>query len=107
MKFALSIAIYVWTVAWFLKYLPRLSGTLRTINWGIAIAMFVEIICIILQAGRGTTSHYNVATAFDGFIFSVMGSMILLNTFLAAALLVLFFVRNTNLPATYLWPDTF
>ena len=103
MKFALSITIYVWTVAWFLKYLPGPAGAPRKIGWGIAITMVVEIICITMQAARGTTSHYNIATPFDGIIFSVMGVMILLNTIFAAALLVLFFIRKPELPAAYLW----
>ena len=32
------------------------------------------------KAARGTTSHYNVATRFDGMIFEMMGTLILLNT---------------------------
>lgn len=102
-KFAASITIYVWTIAWLLPHLPGPAKMLRFISRGIAIAMVIEIACIALQAARGTTSHYNVATAFDGLVFSLMGLMILFNTLLAASLLVLFFTQKTNLPPAHLW----
>src|SRR5260221_209270 len=88
-KFAMSIAIYVWTVAWLLEYLRLPSWAKRTISWGIAISMLTEIACITGQAARGTTSHYNVNAPFDAAIFSIMGSMIALNSVLALILLFL------------------
>jgi hypothetical protein len=48
--------------------------------------MAAEMVLIGMQAARGTTSHYNVATAFDGAVFDWMGRMIAVNT-LAAILL--------------------
>ncbi len=89
-KFAISISIYVWTVAWLLEYLRLPSWTQRIISWGISISMLTEIACITAQAARGTTSHYNVNTPLDAAIFSIMGSMIALNTVLALVLLILF-----------------
>jgi hypothetical protein len=86
-KFAASITIYVWTVAWLLQYLPRPQ---RLISWGISAAMIVEISCIALQAARGTTSHYNNSTPFDSAVFGIMGLWILVNTILVARLLWLF-----------------
>ena len=79
-KFAISITIYVWTVAWLLEYLRLPSWTQRIISWGISISMLTEIACITAQAARGTTSHYNVNTPLDAAIFSIMGSMIALNS---------------------------
>lgn len=38
----------------------------------------VEIIIITLQAIRGTTSHFNATTAFDGILFTTMGILIVL-----------------------------
>jgi hypothetical protein len=84
-KFAISITIYVWTVAWLLEYLRLPSWTQRIISWGISISMLTEIACITAQAARGTTSHYNVNTPLDAAIFSIMGSMIALVIFLAAS----------------------
>jgi hypothetical protein len=82
-KFALSITIYVWTIAWLLEYLRLRSWVRRVISWGISISMLTEITCIAAQAARGTTSHYNVNTTLDAAVFSTMGSMIALNSLLA------------------------
>ncbi len=103
MKFAFSIAVYVWTVAWFLRYLPGPRWALRTVSWGATVAMLTEIACIVLQAARGTTSHYNVATPFDSAIFSTMGFMILANTVVAALLLALFLIQRVEVNPVYLW----
>ncbi len=34
MKFAASIALYLWTLAWYIAYLPGPAWTLRLICWG-------------------------------------------------------------------------
>jgi hypothetical protein len=101
-KFAASITICVWTVAWFLAYVQGAPRAARMIAAGVSVAMLVEIACISLQAARATTSHYNAGTPLDGAIFSTMGVMILVNTLLAAWLLVLAFTRMHVSPA-YLW----
>lgn len=102
MKFAASITIYVWTIAWLFHH-ARISGWMRRlISGGISIAMLTEIACIALQAARGTTSHYNASTPLDVAIFQTMGLMILVNTVFAATVAVLAFVRM-DLPPAYLW----
>jgi len=103
MKFAVSIAIYVWTVAWLLEYLRLPGWAKRIISWGISISMLTEIACIATQAARGTTSHYNVSTPFDAVMFSIMGIMIALNSVLALVLLICFFTGKYNVPSPYLW----
>jgi len=103
MKFAFSIAVYVWTVAWFLKYLRGPRWALRMVSWGVSGAMVVEIACITVQAARGTTSHYNVATPFNAAIFGLMGGMIVVNTLLAVLLLSLFVIQRVDVDCVYLW----
>jgi hypothetical protein len=102
-KFAISITIYVWTVAWLLEYLHVPSWTQRIITWGVSISMLTEIVCITAQAARGTTSHYNVNTSLDAAIFSIMGSMIALNSVLVLVLLILFCIGSYDVPSPYLW----
>jgi len=102
-KFAISITIYVWTVAWLLEYLRVPSWTRRIITWGISISMLTEVVCITAQAARGTTSHYNVNTSLDAAIFSIMGSMIALNSVLALVLLILFYIGSYDVPSPQLW----
>lgn len=103
MKFAFSIAVYLWTLAWFVVYLPGPRWAVRIVRWGASIAMIAEIICITTQAARGTTSHYNVSTPFNFFVFQVMAVMILVNTLVAALVLFLFSAQRTALPSAYLW----
>lgn len=103
MKFTISIAIYVWTLGWLLAYLRDAERPVAWISRGVALSMLLEIIPITMQAARGTTSHYNCATAFDCAAFNLMGIMILVNTLLAVWALVLFFTRTTSLPAGFLW----
>jgi hypothetical protein len=102
-KFATSITVYVWTVAWLLDYLRLPGWAKQIISWGISISMLTEIACITAQAARGTTSHYNVNTPLNGAIFSTMGSMIALNSVLALVLLIVFFMGGYDLPRPYLW----
>lgn len=90
-KFAASITIFVWTMAWLLAYLPDYPRATRFIRWGITSAMLVEIVCICLQSYRGVPSHFNISTPFDGVIFGLMGLAILVNTLLVVWALVLFF----------------
>ncbi|HYM82150.1 MAG TPA: hypothetical protein VEY91_12170 [Candidatus Limnocylindria bacterium] len=102
MKFAISIAIYCWTIAWLLDDAGG-PGWLRSlIRWGVSVAMVFEILPITLQAMRGTTSHYNSATGFDAAMFYLMGAMILGNTLLV---LVLFgrYLGRVALPSPYAW----
>jgi hypothetical protein len=107
-KFLVSVAIYLWTLAWFLAYLERPRWALRTIAGSAAGLMLVEMACIIFQAARGRMSHYNNATPLDSAIFDTMGAMIFFNTFLEAWLLALFVLPRTrtgraDLAPAYLW----
>lgn len=103
LKFTVSITLFVWTLAWYLDYIRDKRWAVRLISWGVMTVFVVEMFCVILQAARGTTSHYNVKTAFDGAIFSTMGLMIAVNTMLVLLTLLLFFGRTRSLPPAYLW----
>jgi hypothetical protein len=103
MKFSVSIAIYVWTLAWYLRYLEEFKRPVRIVSWGVAISMLAEIFCITVQSARGTTSHYNVATPLDAELFGTMGVMIVVNTLLVAWTLVLFCTARPRIPRAYLW----
>jgi hypothetical protein len=87
-KFAVSIAIYTLTLAWVFSYLPDWVRTRRVVSWITAIAMVLEIVIIDLQAWRGTTSHFNVATPLDGMLFSIMGLAIVVQTLSTLAVAV-------------------
>jgi hypothetical protein len=104
LKFDLSVAVYLWTLGWLLYTLAdRFPASVKWISWAVLVCMVVEILCIKVQAVRGVTSHFNVATRFDGILFSVMGNFILINTLLIGYATVLFWVSNPPLEAAYLW----
>ena len=103
LKFLISIAIYTATAAWLIGDVRASRRTIRIIEAIIVVAMLAEIVPIVMQAGRGVPSHFNISTAFNRGVFIWMGTFIGINTVAAAALLVLFFVRPKPLPAGYLW----
>lgn len=87
-KFAVSIAIYCFTLAWAFTYLPQWRRMRRVVGVGSVIVFIVEIAIIAGQAGRGTTSHFNVGTPFDRTLFAIMGTAIVLQTLISVAVAV-------------------
>jgi hypothetical protein len=76
-KFAISLSLYAITLAWMLTLLPRRS---RIAEWAatvIVAAAGVEILVIVTQAVRGTTSHYNETSAFNSALWQSMGTSIM------------------------------
>lgn len=92
-KFDLSIAIYVATMAWVIGALPAALKT--SVARRIAVAMGIETAVIALQAARGVPSHFNVATPFDRVAFFLMGAAIVDNTWQIVRVLRAYFGRDT------------
>ena len=89
-KFAVSIAIYVFTLAWTFKMIPEWRKTRRVVGWATAIAMVLEFVIIAFQAYRDTTSHFNFSTPLNGALFVIMGVAIVAQTFISIAVAVAF-----------------
>jgi hypothetical protein len=87
-KFAISIAIYCFTLAWAFGYLPEWRRMRRVVGVGSVVVFLIEIAIIAGQAGRGMTSHFNVATPFDRTLFTIMGAAIVLQTLISVAVAV-------------------
>ena len=90
-KFALSISIYLFTMAWFfgeLKSKPR--WLLVTIAVIICLSMSYEQVAITMQAARETTSHYHNESNFGAIVFALMGLGVALNTTMGAIVFLLF-----------------
>jgi len=79
-KFALSIAIYTLTLAWLFGYIPSFVRTRKLVGGGTVIAMLLELGIIAAQAGRGTTSHFNVSNPLNATLWAIMGAAILIQT---------------------------
>jgi hypothetical protein len=73
LKFAVSIAIYGATLLWMLTFIPDRPRLVAAISWGVLLALGIEMVLIVMQVLRNTTSHFNQATSFDAAVFSAMG----------------------------------
>jgi hypothetical protein len=87
-KFAVSIAIYSFTLAWIFSLIPEWTRTRRIVGWTTAATLVGEMVLIGMQAFRGTTSHFNIATLFDSVVFAIMGVAILVQTLSTVAVAV-------------------
>jgi len=72
-KFAISTAIFSFTLAWIYRYITRWPALKRTLGWVLAAVLVLEVALIDWQAARGTSSHFNIANTFDAALFSIMG----------------------------------
>ena len=87
-KFAISTAIYSLTLAWVFGYLTSWPRMRRIVGWTTAIVFVLEVSIIDIQAARGTTSHFNVSTPLNQVLFMVMGTAIIIQTFVSVAVAV-------------------
>lgn len=102
-KFAISITIYLVTMAWLVGYLEIGARVRAFISWSLVLAMVVEIVLIAIQAARGTTSHFNVAAPLDSAIFATMGIVISYAAVVAGYVLYLYVRNAPDLPGPLLW----
>ena len=77
-KFAVSIAIYSFTLLWMLSFVQGRRLLVNMVSLLTLLAFMVEMIVVITQVLRGTISHFNAGSAFDGMLFSAMGMFVLL-----------------------------
>ena len=102
MKFFFSIGIVVWSMGWLMHYL-QYKRAVKISSWLITISLFIETFVITLQSARGERSHFNVDLPLNAMLFSIMGIFILLFTFTAIYIAVLFFrQKQFSIPGPYL-----
>lgn len=103
LKFFLSVAILSWTMGWILRYLEN-QRIVKIYTGILLVTMIIELAAICLQSYRGTTSHFNVSSAFNGAVFAIMGIAILTFTFATAVICFLFFrQRSFTLSGKMIW----
>lgn len=76
LKFEVSLAVHMLTLAWLLLLLPHPERARRTITALAAVfvaAAVFEIAYIVLQSARGQPSHYNLATPLARLMYGLMG----------------------------------
>ena len=101
-KFAFSIFLFAWTMAWYCYYLP--SFNIKFFNWSVIILLGFEIIYIAIQANKGQLSHYNLSTPVYAALYVAMALAATLVTIYTAYVGLLFFKYEfPTLPNYYLW----
>lgn len=101
-KFAISVSVYCFTFAWLLGFVenhPRLVRLMANVT---VISITVEMIAIITQAARGTTSHFNNTTPFNSLVWMAMGSFITL-VWTMNLLLAILLLRQRMTDRAFAW----
>ncbi len=89
LRFALSIAIFLGSVALVLRALDAPSAARAAIGWTLSLTMLVETVAIVGQAMRGRTSHFNTSTALDAALWNMMVMAIVVALLALVALAIL------------------
>jgi hypothetical protein len=104
MKFYFSVGIMAGTFGWVMYYLNN-KKRVKACTWAMIVLMFFENGLILMQAIRGTTSHFNIkSTFFNGMVFAAMGIIIISFMVVCIFVAIQFFLQKqfTIAPA-YLW----
>lgn len=103
MKFLISIAIFLWTMAVYLFYLKDHERFSRRVSWALILIFVVEMVVIAGQPLRGTTSHFNTRTPLDAMLYAAMGIAIALSTVIVGAVAYRYFKSEIDLPRSVVW----
>ncbi len=80
-KFGVSAFVLFLTFSWYFNFIPsRLHKSFQLFAWVNIAVMAFELSWILIQAYRGTLSHFNISTAFEGIMFGIMGVSIAIST---------------------------
>jgi hypothetical protein len=102
LKFGVSIAAYLLTIRWLLPLLPARPRALATVSGMLVVAFGAELVLIVLQVLRGTTSHFNESTPLDATIYFTMGGFVGL-LFVGTAVLAVLALRRRGLDPGTAW----
>ena len=101
-KFAISIGLFAWTMAWYCHYLSNFNIT--PFNWTVIILFGFELAYVTFQASKGQLSHFNFDTTLYSILYLLMGLAAVIVTLFTAYIGFLFFTQSfPNLPSYYIW----
>ncbi len=102
-KFFLSIAIFSWTMGWFIYYL-KMPAIQQSYTWTVIFILSFELIWITYKAAIGELSHFNTSSSFNAMMFSLMGIAISIMTLYTLYIGILFRINSfDDLSLGYLW----
>ncbi len=93
LKFAISISLFLASMGLLLPALAVPPVFRSALAWLFAATMTVEMIPILVQALRGTTSHFNMGAPLDGAVWNLMIFAIILATLGMVCVAILASVR--------------
>ncbi len=103
LKFFLSTVAVTWSMAWYMSYLNQ-PIPVKIYSWVLILMLSFEVFYITLRAAQGQLSHFNISSAFNGTMFSLMGLAISIFTLWTAYIGYLFFVNDfPDLTLSYVW----
>ncbi|HEV2708366.1 MAG TPA: hypothetical protein VGV59_20795 [Pyrinomonadaceae bacterium] len=102
-KFTVAGAVYLLTLAWFMPDVPASTKARQRVSKVAAFSMLAELALVMMQAARGTSSHFNERAPFDAAVFAMMGLLIMVNTVAVGYVTWRFWRADAQLPAPYLW----
>jgi hypothetical protein len=103
MKFYLSIAIFSWSMGFYMQFLDA-QAKVSVYNYVLVAGMLIELLIITGQAARGQLSHFNVSTPLNGALFSIMGITIVIVNLWTAYIGYLFFEQSGfDIPMDWVW----
>ena len=106
LKFAVSIGLFAWTMAWYCHYLSNFNET--PFNWVVIILFGFELLYITYQSSQGQMSHFNISTPTYSMLYSLMGLAATIVTLYTAYIGLLFFTQTfPDLPNYYIWAIRF
>jgi hypothetical protein len=76
LKFQISLSLHMATMLWLMSLVSKEWLSSRLMRWTAYVVSFsalVETAYITLQSARGRGSHYNTESAFEAFMWSLMG----------------------------------
>src|SRR5215831_1053135 len=97
-KFAISVTIYCFTFVYLLQFLRGPQRLVTFVANATAVALLVEMVIIVGQVIRGTTSHFNYSTPLDAALFMMMAGFITLVWVMALILGVLLLLQRMSDP---------
>jgi hypothetical protein len=103
MKFFLSTAIFVWTIAWLMAYLQE-EQQVMWYSWVVILVFAFEDMYILYQASKGELSHFNISSPYKATMFSAMAFAISALTVHTLYIGILFFKKDfPDLSESYVW----
>lgn len=90
-KFAISTIVYSFTLVWLMRFVQGRPRLVRIVTGVTTLTFVIEMVIIVLQAARGTASHFNLSTPLNATLYEIMATSIVILwcvTLLAAILLL-------------------